>query len=255
MRLVDSHCHLDFPDFDDDRGELIERCHKIGIHNFVVPGVSAKNWDRLHQISLQHSEITPVYGLHPYFIDQHSPNDISQLEHLIKTLLPCAVGEIGLDYYDKNLDRVKQKTLFDSQLLLAEKYQLPVILHVRKAHDDVLAMFKHRNICGGIVHAFNGSEQQAKQYYEMGFLFGFGGVILNPNAKKIRRLIKSLPINSIVLETDAPDMVPVGSTFSRNTPLTIYNVAEAMAEIRSLTVDAIAEATTANVERVLKISF
>jgi len=255
MRLVDSHCHLDFSDFDDDRRELIERCHQIGIHNFVVPGVSAKNWERLHQVAMQHSEITPVYGLHPYFNEQHSVNDICQLEYLIRTLHPRAVGEIGLDYYDKTLDRNKQRLLFEKQLLLAEKYQIPVILHVRKAHDDVLAMLKHRHICGGIMHAFSGNEQQAKQYCDMGFVFGFGGVLLNPNAKKVRRLIKNLPINSIVLETDAPDMIPVGSTFSRNTPLTVYNVAEEAAEIRNLTVADIAEATTSNVERVLKVSF
>ena len=255
MRLVDSHCHLDFSDFDDDRGELIKRCHQMSIHNFIVPGVSAKNWERLHQVALQYSEITAVFGLHPYFIEQHSINDIGLLEDLIKTQHPCAVGEIGLDYYDKTLDREKQRSFFDSQLLLAEKYQLPVILHVRKSHDDVLAMLKHRNICGGIVHAFNGSEQQANQYYDMGFVFGFGGTTLNPNAKKIHQLIKILPINSIVLETDSPDMVPVGSNHSRNTPLTIYNVAEAVAEIRVLSVEAIAEATTHNVEQVLNVSF
>ena len=245
MMLVDSHCHLDFPEFDDDRAELIRRCGELGIQRFIVPGVRASSWQHLYEVSQCHLEIIPAYGLHPCFVGQHTPEDIVRLEKLITAYHPVAIGEIGLDYYQKQ-EKQQQIEFFSEQLRLAEKYHLPVILHVRKAHDDVLRLLKQKKLVGGIVHAFNGSEQQAAQYNELGFLLGFGGTLLNKNARKITNLAKKLPLQWMVLETDSPDMAPAEQANRRNTPLTIYPVANALAFLRRVTLAHIAEVTTEN---------
>jgi len=250
MKLIDSHCHLDFPEYDNDRDELIESCKQQGITKFIVPGVSCATWPRLKKVTSKYSECYAAYGLHPYFIEEHQSSDISELEKVVKTYHPIAIGEIGLDYYLKDLDKQKQQKIFHAQLALARDLNLPVILHVRKAHDDVLQALRKYKVNGGTAHAFNGSLQQAKQYIELGFKLGFGGALTFDNAKHLRKLVQDLPLDSIVLETDSPDMRPADYTSSRNTPLTILPVLDALTRLRSESKDQIAKQTNFNVEKV-----
>ena len=247
MELIDSHCHLDFPEFDDDRAELIEACKLKNVTKFVVPGVSRVTWPRLQQVTSTHPECYPAYGLHPYFINEHQVSDITELEQILKAHHPIAIGEIGLDYYLKDLDKEKQQDFFYAQLVLAHEFNLPVILHVRKAHDDVLKALRKYKIKGGIVHAFNGSFQQAEQYSDLGFKLGFGGALISEKALHLRKLAQELPLKSIVLETDSPDMLPINSKSSRNTPLTILTVLDVLSSFRSESSDQISKQTTLNV--------
>jgi len=247
MQLIDSHCHLDFPEFDRDRDELIESCKQQGITRLIVPGVTAATWQRLQQITACYTECIPVYGLHPYYIEEHESSDIEALKKVLKIQQPIAIGEIGLDYYLKDLDKKKQQDFFHAQLGLAHDFNLPVIMHVRKAHDDTLLALREHKVNGGIVHAFNGSLQQAKQYIELGFKFGFGGALTFDNAKHLRKLAQDLPLDSIVLETDSPDMRPANYKPSRNTPLTIHLVLYTLSKLRSESKDQIVKQTSDNV--------
>jgi len=250
MQLIDSHCHLDFPEFDNDRDELIETCKQQGVAKFIVPGVSCVTWQRLHEITSQYSECYAAFGLHPYFIEEHQSSDIKELEKVVKNHQPIAIGEIGLDYYVRDLNKQKQQEIFHKQLALAYEFNLPVILHVRKAHDDVLRALRKYKVKGGVAHAFNGSQQQAEQYLNLGFKLGFGGALTYDNAVHLRKLAQTLPLEALVLETDSPDMRPADYVSSRNTPLTILPVLDVLIRLRSESKNQIVEQASVNVEKV-----
>jgi len=230
--LIDSHCHLDFPVFDDRRSTILKECKAHNISKFVVPGVKMATWLKLFELAQQHSDIYPAYGLHPYFIDEHQESDIEQLTAFLDAHPAVAIGEIGLDFYRDDLDKLLQEKLFAKQLVIAEKRHLPIILHVRKAHDNVLKMLRRSSVKGGVVHAFNGSVQQAHQYIEMGFKLGFGGAMTHPGAKHLRKLVSELPLNAIVVETDSPDMPPYQYNEPLNTPLSLLQVLNEISSLR-----------------------
>ena len=253
MYLIDSHCHLDFPEFDDDRCELIESCQQNGIKKFVVLGVRSATWMSLAKVAEEFPAIIPAYGLHPYFVEEHQLTDIDQLALVLEKYKPCAIGEIGLDFYRRDLDPEKQRILLREQLKLAEKYQLPVILHVRKAHDEMIQTLRGYQIPGGICHAFNGSLQQAGLYEKLGFKFGFGGAATYENANNLKKLVTTLRLESIVLETDSPDMLPMNTTFTRNTPITLLQVLSVVANLRNESEEQIKKTTTENVEKLLSL--
>ena len=207
MELIDTHCHLDVAEFDADRDAVLARSRGNGVTAMVVPGVLASGWDGLLALCRQEHGLYPALGLHPVYLEQHRMDaDIRQLEDRLAAERPVAVGEIGLDYAVAGLDRARQQTLFEAQLECARNAGLPVVLHVRKAHDQVLATLKRIRVCGGTAHAFNGSQQQASQYRELGFRLGFGGMLTFERSTRLRTLARALPLESIVLETDAPDM-------------------------------------------------
>lgn len=232
LELIDSHCHLDFPVFDANRSELIAQCKAAGINHFIVPGVDVDNWPRLVQLKEHYSTVSIAFGLHPYFIENHKEADLQQLESFCEKYNPIAIGEIGLDFYRKDLPREKQITFFEYQLAIAKGLELPVILHVRKAHQDIITFLKQFKLQGGIVHAFNGSYEQGLQYIDLGFKLGFGGALVNPAAKKLRSLAQTLPLDSILLETDSPDMKPLGFDGDFNTPLSILITLDVLSELR-----------------------
>lgn len=254
MNIIDTHCHIDLPIFDNDRDDIIKNCHKLGINQLVVPAIEANSWDNLLTITLQHSCLYPALGLHPVFINQHEASDISLLEEYVKKYNPIAIGEIGLDFFIENTDKKKQKEFFEDQLLVAEKNQLPVILHVRKAHDDVLSLLKVKNLPGGSCHAFNGSLDQAKRYIDLGFKLGFGGTMTYPNARKIRDLAKQIPLESIILETDSPDMSGFSHKGSRNQPDFIVDALNALSVIKNVSPEQIAMQTTANASELFNLT-
>lgn len=254
MPLIDSHCHLDFQDFDADRQQVLDRCKTLGLTHIVVPGVSHDSWPQLIAICRKHPMLKPALGLHPMFMAQHQHSHVAALETAIKQHQPLAIGEIGLDFFLPGQDKQAQTDLFEKQIRLAEAFDLPVILHVRKAHDEVLKVLRQHNVRGGIVHAFNGSMQQAEHYMKLGFLFGVGGALSYPRAQKLQKLFRDLPLDNIVLETDAPDMPLAGHQGERNSPERIPEILQKLAEVRQQTEAAIAAATTANCQRVLQLS-
>jgi len=253
LELIDSHCHLDFSVFDDCRDFLIEQCHEKGIKQFIVPGVTADTWARLRKTSDKFPSIHPAYGLHPYFLKEHVPAHVEQLKNFLQYNPSVAVGEIGLDYYIENPNKKLQNKLFSAQLDVAHELNLPIILHVRKAHDDVLLHLKKAKVRGGAVHAFNGSYQQATRYIDLGFKLGFGGALTYDRAKHLRELITQLPLNAILLETDSPDMAPAEFTGQYNTPLTVLKVLEVMSHIRSESMTAIGVQCSRNTRSLFSI--
>ena len=253
MELFDTHCHIDVEAFDADRHEVLDHCHQQGVNRIIVPGIEAKTWDQLGKICAEYPGLFPAYGLHPVFVDQHADDDLIKLENRLQTANPVAVGEIGLDFF-VDVDKVRQQSLFESQLRLAQSASLPVILHVRKAHDAVLSTLSRIPVDGGFCHAFNGSMEQAHRYIDMGFKLGFGGMLTYERSHKLHRLAQQLPIESIVLETDAPDMTGSSHHGERNSPEYLPESLITLARLRNEDAAIIAEQTTANANAVLSLS-
>jgi TatD DNase family protein len=254
MEIIDSHCHLDVPAFDADRRAVLQHARDSGVRGIVVPGVTAAGWDGLWTLCAGEADLYPALGLHPVYLDTHTPVDLDRLRAWLADHRPVAVGEIGLDFYLDGLDRARQQALFESQLELAREANLPVILHVRKSHDQVLATLKRIRVPGGIAHAFNGSLQQAQQYLDLGFRLGFGGMLTYERSGRLRALARQLPAEALVLETDAPDMVVAQHRGERNSPEYLPQVLAALAEVRGEPAVALAAQTTANVRDVLELS-
>lgn len=232
MEFFDTHCHLDFSEFDHDRDEVIAKCDSFGVKHILIPGVTVDAWPRVIRISALKSTYYSALGLHPMFIDQHKEQDVDQLETYVKDVSPVAIGEIGLDFYIDTLDRKKQLHFFEAQLDVAKKYNLPVVLHVRKAHDEVLKLLRRKELTGGFVHAFSGSEQQAFQYLDLNFKPGFGGTISYERANKLKSILKKISSSDFVLETDAPDMSPSMHKEQRNSPEYVPEIFQIIAAIR-----------------------
>ncbi|HEC18378.1 MAG TPA: TatD family deoxyribonuclease [Gammaproteobacteria bacterium] len=254
MKLIDTHAHLDLPVFDEDRAAILAHCQKLGITRIVVPGIQTGSWPRLREVCAAHPGLYPAYGLHPVYLAQHGADDVTSLASTILQHRPIAVGEIGLDFYLPELDRQRQQALFDAQLAVAAEARLPVLLHVRKAHDAVLHALRKTPVAGGICHAFNGSLQQAEQYLALGFKLGFGGMLTYERARRLHRLAQQLPLEAMVLETDAPDMTVASHHGERNSPEYLPECLQALATLRDEDPAVVAAQTTANAETVLDFS-
>ncbi|HEY0721065.1 MAG TPA: TatD family hydrolase [Gammaproteobacteria bacterium] len=252
MILIDTHCHLDVAEFAADRLEVLGRARRAGVAGQVIPAIHAAGWPALMALCQAEAGLYPALGMHPIYLAQHRPEHLDELRALIERERPVAIGEIGLDYFVEELDRDGQQQLFEAQLRIARDYQLPVVLHVRKAHDQVLAALRRIRVPGGIAHAFNGSAQQAQQYMELGFKFGFGGTVTYDRALNIRRLVVELPLDALVLETDAPDIPLASRRGERNSPEYLPEVAQAIAQLRGISIDEVARVTTANAEQLLE---
>jgi TatD DNase family protein len=253
MELIDTHCHLDVAEFDADRAAVLARTRTRGVVAIVVPGVEAGTWTHLLACCASAPDLYPALGLHPLYLDRHRDAHVRELErHAGETEL-LAIGEIGLDFYVDDLDRTRQQTLFEAQLEVARSCGLPVLLHVRKAHDAVLATLRRIRVCGGICHAFNGSLQQAAQYRALGFRLGFGGMLTFERSSRLRALAQVLPLEDIVLETDAPDMTVAQHRGARNSPEYLPYCLTALAQLRVLPEAEVAAATTASARAVLRM--
>ena len=253
LNLVDSHIHLDFSAFDKDRDVLLVEAQSSGIRRFVVPSTTRKSWPQIKNLVLSNPAISVAYGIHPYFIHAHTLNDCESLNSWLETHACVAVGEIGLDYFIKELDPGQQMEFFKSQLCIAANHRLPVILHARKALDQVTRELKLHGIKRGIVHSFNGSYVQAKRLIDMGFKLGFGGALTYPRATRLQALVKQLPLESICLETDAPDQPSSGFAGKRNEPLALLEVLETVAKLHNTSIEIIAQHTTDNTYSALNI--
>ncbi len=236
--LLDTHCHLDFSIFDNERPAIIQACRDADIHRIIVPGVCRKNWQRILSLCEQETILYPALGLHPCFINEHDKSDLEQLNQLCsvnKSLI--AIGEIGLDYFIKEADKKNQLFYFSEQLAIAAYYKLPVLIHARKSHNDILHALREYPSLRGIIHAYSGSYEQAKEYLKQGFKLGFGGAFTYPKATRLRSLLPRLPVEAWVLETDAPDMSPVNHQGEKNSPQYLPEIAREFALLYGAKVD------------------
>lgn len=255
MQLIDTHCHLDAPAFAYDRQQRLDAARAGGVTDLVVPAVTAVGWSNLLQLCQSQAWLWPALGLHPVMLAQHQPaTDLEALAALLAQQRPIAVGEVGLDYAIADLDRSAQRALFTAQIALAKQFQLPLLLHLRKAYDEGWSLLRRAHFSeGGIVHAFNGSLTQAQRFIDLGFCLGFGGVATWPRAHHLQRLLQRLPIEALVLESDAPDLPPVWCRDGRNTPDQLPRIAVELARLRQQPVAQFAAYTSANARAVLRL--
>ena len=249
--LIDTHCHLDAAEFDADREAVHAAARAAGVETIVVPAVEVSAFARTRETVLRYPGCVAAYGIHPLYVMQAADNDLAALRQWLLAERPVAVGEIGLDLYVADIDPARQEHFFVEQLRLARDFDLPVLLHVRRAVDVVLKQLRRFKVRSGIAHAFNGSRQQADEFIKLGFALGFGGAMTYDGSTRIRELARQLPLESIVLETDAPDIPPAWLNGSRNTPAELPRIAAVLAELRELPVAELAQRTAANARAVL----
>ncbi|QOW20862.1 TatD family hydrolase [Lysobacter ciconiae] len=247
--MVDTHCHLDAPEFDPDRTAVIERALAAGVTRQVVPATIAAGWPGLRDVCASREGLHPAYGLHPMFLDAHRREHMAQLEQWIEREKPAAVGECGLDFYIPDPDRDEQAWYFDAQLKLARDFDLPVIVHARRAVDQVIAAIRRIGNLRGVVHSFPGSQQQAEILWEHGFMLGIGGPVTYERARRLRRIVATMPLEWLLLETDAPDQPDAAHRGKRNEPARLTHVLDTIAGLREIAPQELAAATSANAER------
>ena len=251
--LTDSHCHLDAPEFDHDRAAVIQRARDSGVMRQVVPAIEAQGWPHLRDICKAGAGLFPAYGLHPMYLTSHRPAHLRELGEWIAREQPVAVGECGLDFFVDGLDRDDQKFYFDGQLALARDFDLPVIVHARRAVDAVIVSFKRIGGLRGVVHSFSGSPEQARQLWQLGFLIGIGGPATYSRAHRLRGLLAEMPLEYLLLETDAPDQPDAGIRGLRNEPGRLAFICRTIAELRGMEAEAMAAATSANAQRLFNL--
>lgn len=259
MQWVDSHCHLDAREFDTDREAVLSRARAAGVAMQVLPAVDVANFDTVRALA-QRAGLAYALGIHPLCVDRAADSDLDRLADALAAQRDdprlVAVGEIGLDHFVPGLDRARQEHFYVEQLKLARRFELPVILHVRRSADGLLKQLRRIEVAGGIAHAFNGSPAQAQQFADRGFRLGFGGAMTFERALQIRHLATHVPEQVPVLETDAPDIPPhwlyvkaedrAARPPARNEPGELPRIAETLAALRGWNLTQVAEHTTSN---------
>lgn len=232
--MIDTHCHLDAAEFDADRAAVHAAALAAGVRQIIVPGVAVDHFARQKSTVDAYAGCVAAYGIHPLYVMDAGSDDVDLLQEWLRRERPLAVGEIGLDFYVEGLDVARQTAIFVAQLKLAKAFDLPVILHVRRSVDAVLRELRRTRVRGGIAHAFNGSRQQADALIDLGFKLGFGGAATYSGSRRIRELAATLPLDSMVLETDAPDIPPAWLNRGRNTPAELPRIATEIAGLRGI---------------------
>jgi len=259
MQFIDSHSHIDFSEFNNDRKFIIESANNAGVTDIIVSSTTADRWVNVKKLCEESltfkTNCHPAYGLHPMFMGEHATHHLDDLKQLLENAI--AIGEIGLDFFiseaNESDNKVSQLAFFISQLELANEFKLPVIVHARKSLDIVLKHLRQFPNVVGSIHSFSGSEQQAKQLIDLGFYLGFGGPVTYTRATKLRKLVMTLPLESILLETDSPDQPDALHYKERNEPAYLVNVAQVVAELRQVDINVIAQTTTANAKRLFTL--
>ena len=247
--LFDSHCHLDAEEFDADRDAVLARARAAGVGGILIPAIDAAGWPRIDELCRRDPRLLAAWGLHPMFIDRHRDTDLTALAQWIERQRPAAVGECGLDFFVEGLDAETQRRFFRRQLELAREYDLPLVIHARRAVEEVIASLRRVGGLRGVVHSYSGSEEQARQLWALGFCLGIGGPVTYPRARRLRRLVANMPLQWLLLETDAPDQPDADIRGRRNEPARLHRVAEEIAALRGIEVEQLAQATSANARR------
>lgn len=235
MRFIDTHCHFDFPPFLDDEPDSLVQAQQAGVSAIIVPAVSAGYFERIQALTERYPALYGALGLHPLYIEQHTETHLAELESLLqrRSKKIVAVGEIGLDLFMNSPHIDKQQWLLEQQLALAKKYDLPVILHSRRTHDQLAKILRQANLPRtGVIHGFSGSLEQANVFRRLGYFLGVGGVITYPRAQKTRRTFAALPADALLLETDAPDMPLNGYQGMANRPERVAEVFTTLCELK-----------------------
>jgi TatD DNase family protein len=256
---IDTHCHLDASEFGDQADAIAQSAAARQVSAIIIPAIAAANFGAVAALAGRHANCRYALGIHPLFVPQAKESDLAVLRSTVQRSLDdpdlVAIGEIGLDFFVPELVagplREKQEYFYSEQLKIARDFGLPVLLHVRRAQDVVLKYLRRIAVPGGIAHAFNGSFQQAQAYIGLGFKLGFGGAMTFTRALQIRRLASQLPMDTIVLETDAPDIAPAWLHPGRNSPEQLPRIGQVLAELRGMEMEEVARATAANARGVL----
>lgn len=255
---IDTHCHLDAEEFDADRDAVVDRARAAGVSMVVIPPGHVDHFEKAAQVAHKY-RFAYALGLHPLWIDRAVEAHIEVLRNAVMGAREdprfVAIGEIGLDFFVAGLDRPRQEWFYREQLRVARDFDLPVIVHVRRSADVLLKHLRRIEVPGGIAHAFNGSEQQARQFIDRGFRLGFGGAMTYGGSLRIRRFAAELPDEAIVLETDAPDIPPAwlrgAGHVHRNEPGQLPRIAQTMVELRGVAADQLARQNRANASAAL----
>lgn len=245
-RLIDSHVHSDDKRLQADRSAVIQRARDSGVVAQVVPATCQRLWPQTRQACTDYPDLHACYGLHPCFMAEHEDSHIAELAQWLGRERPVAVGECGLDYFIDDPDKPRQQELFAAQLALAREFGLPIVIHARKAVEDVITHIRSAGHYQGLVHSFNGSAEQARRLIDLGYRLSFGGAITYTRATRLRALVAELPLDAILLETDAPDQPDANHEGQRNEPAWLVDVWHTVSELREESAEAIAERTTQN---------
>jgi TatD DNase family protein len=251
--LIDSHSHLDVAEFDGDRVAVLARARAAGVTRQIVPAIAVAGFGKLRDLAKVENGIFPAYGLHPMYLAEHEPQHLEELAGWIERERPVAVGECGLDFHVEGLDADAQRSYFQRQLELARDADLPVIVHARRALDDVTAAIRRVGNLRGVVHSFSGSLEQAQQLWKLGFFLGIGGPVTYARARRLRGIVAAMPLDFLLLETDSPDQPLHGHQGKRNEPALLPEVCSIVAELRGVDAPTIAAATSANCERLFQL--
>jgi TatD DNase family protein len=251
---IDTHCHLDAHEFGAASFEVARNAAALGVGMIVIPAVERGNFKLVKQLAAGAPNVSYALGIHPIFVPQAQDEDLVLLRRTVEAAMTdprfVGIGEIGLDFFIPMLREPamveKQERFLREQLRIARDFDLPVLTHVRRSQDQVLKHVRQVRPNGGIAHAFNGSFQQAQAFIGLGFHLGFGGAMTFTRALQIRRLASQLPLDAIVLETDAPDIAPSWVHPGRNSPEQLPGIGQALAELRGIEVDAVRVAAQRN---------
>jgi TatD DNase family protein len=248
-RLIDSHVHLDDAAFDVDRDDVLARARAADVDALVVPAVDRSSWDRIAVLQGRYAGVHPAYGLHPLYMDRHRPEHLEALAMWLSTHRAVAVGEIGLDFHYGDADAQAQRACFQQQLELARTLDLPVIVHARRALEEVIQTLRAHPGLRGVVHSFSGSLEQARRLWRLGFHLGIGGPVTYERAQRLRRIVAQMPLEFLLLESDAPDQPGAAHRGQRNEPAHMLEVLRCVAGLRDRSTAEIAAVTTANAAR------
>ncbi|KGI78421.1 DNAase [Oleiagrimonas soli] len=251
MTLFDSHTHLDDAAFDGDRSAMLQRAAAAGVVDMLVAATAARHWPRLRDLcaACEHGvRLHAAYGLHPMFMAEHRDEDLASLERWLRDASPAAVGECGLDF-QVGIEPERQRRFFGHQIGLARELDLPLVIHARKAVEEVILTLRREGPVRGVVHSYGGSIEQARQLWDLGIHLGLGGPVTHDRARKLHRLAATMPLQQLLLETDAPDQPGAAHRQQRNEPAYLVEVLDSIAALREMPREAIAQATRDNALR------
>jgi TatD DNase family protein len=247
LKLIDSHCHLDDDRYDSCRDAVVTRARDNGIAQIILPATTADRWPKVKKVAAEYGGVYPAYGLHPMFMSQHKRQHLVELETWIDREKPIAIGECGLDFFNSRDDELWQFEIFEAQVKLAERHQLPLIVHVRRAMDRVIALLRKAKLeCGGVIHSFAGSLQQAEQLSDLGFKLGIAATVDFERAKKLRNVVAEIDAAALLLESDGPDQPGVNHRGDLNEPAFIVEHFQTMAQLRGISEQRLSEILDSN---------